>query len=140
MFILDTNILSDLLKGHERIRTRVIATPDERPVVTTVISWFEIIAGRIQSLLKAANSKELLLANDRFALSEKQLTEFSLLPITDLVAEHFDRLLLNKKLKKIGRPDLFIACIALANSATLVTRNIKDFAVVPSLKLENWAD
>lgn len=36
--------------------------------------------------------------------------------------------------------DLRIACIALAHDATLVTRNTKDFAHVPNLKVENWAD
>jgi tRNA(fMet)-specific endonuclease VapC len=45
-----------------------------------------------------------------------------------------------KKLKAIGRKDLLIACIALANRATLVTRNLRDFQAVPGLKLENWAD
>src|SRR5579872_1815358 len=140
MFILDTNIINDYFRGHERIRSRIIATPIEQPVVTTVITWFEITSGRFQSLLKAANRKELLLASERIIRSEQDLSEFNLLPITEQVADHFERLLTNKKLKKIGRPDLLIACIALANSATLVTRNTKDFATIPSLKLENWAD
>jgi tRNA(fMet)-specific endonuclease VapC len=140
MFILDTNILSDYFKSHERIRARIIAAPIERPVVTTVITWFEITSGRFQSLLKAANRKELLTASERIASSKQELAEFILLPITDLVADYFEQLLTNKKLKKIGRPDLLIACIALANAATLVTRNTKDFHTIPSLKLENWAD
>ena len=52
----------------------------------------------------------------------------------------FGRFHAEKKYRKIGRADLLIACIALAHNATLVTRNTKDFAVVPGLKLENWAD
>jgi tRNA(fMet)-specific endonuclease VapC len=47
---------------------------------------------------------------------------------------------MEKKLKKTGRGDLLIACITLAHGATLVTRNTKDFAHVPGLRLENWAD
>ena len=46
----------------------------------------------------------------------------------------------NKKLREIGRGDVPIACIALANQATLVSRNLKDFRRVPNLKVENWAD
>jgi tRNA(fMet)-specific endonuclease VapC len=140
MFILDTNILSDYFKGHERIRTCIESAPTERPIVTTVITWFEIIAGRYQSLTKAANRMELLIASERIVTSQKDLARFRLLPISALVADHFEKLLTNKKLKKIGRPDLLIACIALANAATLVTRNTKDFVAIPSLKLENWAD
>jgi tRNA(fMet)-specific endonuclease VapC len=56
------------------------------------------------------------------------------------VALEFDRLRQNKKLKKIGRADLVIAAITLANRATLVTRNLKDFRQVPGLQVENWAD
>jgi tRNA(fMet)-specific endonuclease VapC len=56
------------------------------------------------------------------------------------VAAEFDRLRENKKLKKIGRADLLIACIALANRATLVSRNLKHFGQVPGLQAENWAD
>ena len=54
-------------------------------------------------------------------------------------AAEFERLRANKKLKKIGRRDLLIACIALANRARLVTRNQKDFRQVPGLHVENWA-
>ena len=38
------------------------------------------------------------------------------------------------------RADLLIAIIALANHGTLVTRNLKDFRLVPGLQVENWAD
>ena len=62
------------------------------------------------------------------------------IPIDDAAADEFDRMRQNKKLKKIGRADLLIAAIALANRATLVTRNLKDFRQVPGLRVENWAD
>jgi tRNA(fMet)-specific endonuclease VapC len=52
----------------------------------------------------------------------------------------FERLLGIKSLRKIGRGDLSIAAITLAHKATLVTRNVKDFKLVPGLRYENWAD
>ena len=61
-------------------------------------------------------------------------------PIDDAAAAEFDRLREHKKLKKIGRGDLLIASIALANRATLVTRNQRDFRLVPGLQLDNWVD
>ena len=63
-----------------------------------------------------------------------------MLAIDAASADEFDRLRANKKLKKIGRADLLIAAITLANRATLVTRNLKDFRQVPGLKVENWVD
>jgi tRNA(fMet)-specific endonuclease VapC len=39
----------------------------------------------------------------------------------------------NEKLKRIGRCDLLIASIALAENAKLITRNIRDFSLVPGL-------
>ncbi len=38
----------------------------------------------------------------------------------------------------IGPNDLLIAAIALANGVTLVTRNVREFARVEKLLIENW--
>ena len=39
---------------------------------------------------------------------------------------------------KIATMDLKIAAIVLAQSATLITRNVSDFAAVPGLSVEDW--
>ena len=72
--------------------------------------------------------------------AERELLEFTIVPFDKASGSDFDRLRQNKKHGKMGRNDLLIACIALANRATLVTRNVKDFQLVPGLRLENWAD
>ena len=46
----------------------------------------------------------------------------------------------NKKLKKIGRADLLIAAIALANRARKVSRHQKHFRLIPRWQIETWAD
>ena len=38
----------------------------------------------------------------------------------------------------VGTMDLKIASIALANDATLLTRNTNDFGNVPGLRIEDW--
>jgi tRNA(fMet)-specific endonuclease VapC len=40
---------------------------------------------------------------------------------------------------RIGTMDLKIAAIALANNATVLTRNIQDFVRVPGLGVEDWS-
>ncbi len=43
-----------------------------------------------------------------------------------------------KQKVRVGTQDLKIASIALANDATVLTRNTRDFGKVPGLKVEDW--
>jgi len=63
----------------------------------------------------------------------------TVIPIDAAAAAQFDALRQNRKLKKIGRRDLLIAAITLAEQATLATRNLKHLRQVPGLRVENWA-
>jgi len=40
--------------------------------------------------------------------------------------------------RRLAEPDLRIAAIVLARGATLVTGNVRHFARVPDLRIENW--
>jgi tRNA(fMet)-specific endonuclease VapC len=139
MKILDTDILSLLFHNHPKVAERHRQESDE--IAVTIVSRIQVLQGRFAMLLKAADGAELLRAQqwlDR-AISSLQVIP-KVLTIDDGVASEFDRLRRNKKLKKIGHADLLIAAITLANHATLVTRNVKDFRQVPGLAVENWAD
>src|SRR5258708_3504083 len=138
MIVLDTDTLTFLITEHPRVAERYHRETDE--VVITIISRIEVLQGRFATLLKAADGAELQRGQQRLDRAERDLLRFRVLPITEKTAEEFDRLRQNKKLKKIGRGDLLIAAIVLANRATLVTRNVKDFRQVPGLPIENWAD
>ena len=63
-----------------------------------------------------------------------------IVPFDDAAAEQLDHLSKIAGLKRVGRADLLIASIALANDATLVTRNLRHFRQVPNLKVVNWVD
>lgn len=138
MILLDTDLLTLLLAGQEKVRQRA-ARADER-ISTTVITRIEVLQGRFDSVMKAANAAELLQAMSRLEESDRKLERMSIIPVDDRAAKEFDKLRQVKNLKKIGRGDLLIASIALANNATLVTRNLRHFRQIPGLKLENWAD
>jgi predicted nucleic acid-binding protein len=140
MRILDTNLLTELFKANPRAVAWYDRLPDDARLATTTITRFEVLRGRYGSILTAASRAELLLAQDRLTTDDEHLTELTILPITEAAADQFEKLQRNKKLKKIGRGDLLIACIALAHDATLVTRNRKDFQSIPNLRIENWAD
>ena len=66
------------------------------------------------------------------------LSDFLVVGLDEAAIGHFGRLRKQKNLKKIGRPDMLIACIALAHNALLVTRNTKDYKDIAGLRKENW--
>jgi len=63
--------------------------------------------------------------------------ETPLLPFDDKALNAFQRLWVARL--RVGTMDLKIASIALANDATLLTRNRRDFERVPRLRLEDWS-
>jgi tRNA(fMet)-specific endonuclease VapC len=138
MFVLDTDTLSHLLRGHAKVAER--HRQATRDVVITAATRIEMLRGRFDSVMKAEDGEKLVLAQERLVDTERDLEAFDVLPIDAAAGAEFDRLRKERKLKKLGRGDLLIAAIVLANKATLVTRNTKDFSQVPGLQLENWVD
>lgn len=72
--------------------------------------------------------------------TEELLAQILIVPFDETAAKEFDRLRANKAYRKIGRADLLIASIALANNAILVTRNVRHFRQVHGVSLVNWVD
>jgi tRNA(fMet)-specific endonuclease VapC len=91
-------------------------------------------------LLKATDGQALLRAQSLLFQTETLLNEIDVVPFDQLAIDQFERLIAIRPLRKMGRADLQIASIALANRATLVTRNLKDFSRIPNLKIINWFD
>lgn len=139
MFLLDSDIATLVMREHERVLAR-LATVDPARVALTLVTRLEMLRGRIDAVLKAATADELLRACRGLATSETFIGAYRIVPISRAAAELFVQLRANKKLKRIGPADMLQAAIALAAGATLVTRNTKDYANVPGLKRENWAD
>lgn len=97
------------------------------------VTWAELLKGAERSSRKA----EVLRRLD--ALARQVPVIYPAGPaICRHYAEHFTRL------KDVGTPiganDLWIACHALAEDATLVTNNTREFARVAGLRVVNWVD
>jgi tRNA(fMet)-specific endonuclease VapC len=139
MILLDTDALTHFLDGQEKISQRVAAATDQ--IAITVVTKYEILRGRFDFLLKAADAEQLLRAMKWLDLSERSLDGFKVMTLDDPASREFEKLLKIKGLKRaIRRPDLLTASIALANKAILVTRNLRHFHLVPGLRSENWVD
>jgi tRNA(fMet)-specific endonuclease VapC len=139
MHLLDTDTLTHLYAGHPQVTAHLRDVRD--PIVgTTIITKSELLRGRIDFLLKAATSTELLRAQQWFTRTEELLAQILIVPFHEAAAVQFDHLRANKAYRKIGRADLLIASIVLANQATLVTRNGRHFRQIAGVRVVNWVD
>ena len=139
MYLLDTDTVTHLHSGNTNVINRLENLQDEE-VAITIVTKIEILRGRIDYLLKAFSGSDLLKAQELFSRSETLLNQLPVILIDPNAANQFDRLKDISKFRKIGRSDLLIASIALANQAQLVTRNLRHFRQIPHLFLENWVD
>jgi len=77
---------------------------------------------------------------DLTSLVEAYLARVTILDWPDAATFHYARI--RTKLESSGTPignmDLLIACHAIAEQATLVTNNLRHFAAVPDLRVEQW--
>lgn len=139
IYLLDTDALTHLAAAHPRV-TRQFDEAAGHDVGTTIITKVEMPRGRYDFVLKAADEGELLRAQDLLLRTEEFLSGLLVVPFDEAAGSHFARLRSMKGLKKVGRTDLLIACIVLAHGATLVSRNLRHFRLVPGLTVINWVD
>ena len=139
MYLLDTDTLTHLHAGNANVVERLKSVANE-DVGITIITKVEVLRGRIDYLIKAETGESLLKAQELLFRTEALLNDLLIVPVDRSASNEFDRLRSEAKFRKIGRADLLIASITLANRATLVTRNLRHFKQIPGLKLENWVD
>lgn len=139
MHLLDTDTLTHLYAGNANVAERLRATNDP-DIGTTIVTKAEMLRGRIDSILKATTGEELLRAQDLFLQTEALLSQILTIPFDANATAQFNRLVALRNLRKIGRADLLIASIALANRAIVVTRNVRHFRQFPGLTVVNWVD
>lgn len=124
--MLDTNILSDLIRNPQGKAAKRIAKVGENNVCTSVIVAAELRYGCAKS-----GSERL------FKVVEDLLGEIDVLPF-DVPSDGGIRAELEAAGKPIGGSDLLIAAHAYAVGATIVTANMDEFKHIRGLKVENW--
>ncbi len=126
MILLDTNVVSELMRGNAdaRVLAWVRRQADEQ-LATSVVTVAEIGAGL--SLLPAGARRR-----DLFARWQRLLAEgfgARILPVDSAAAEAYGEIYAARQ--RAGRPtdgfDLLIAAIARHRGLTVATRNVKDF-------------
>jgi tRNA(fMet)-specific endonuclease VapC len=133
VFCFDTDVISSALSPSPPLHlVRRLARTPPREQCTTSITLGELVYGAERA------GRSALVEH----LREIVTAAHAVLPFDATAAEVYGRL--RAELERDGRrlddPDLRIASIALARELTLVTGNVRHFARVPGLSVENWLE
>ena len=130
-YLLDTNILSALVRSPRGPVAQAIARVGETAVFTSIVVSAELRFG-----VEKSGSPRLL------RQVEAVLSALDIRPIEQPVDAHYAilRWHLERTGQSIGPNDMLIAAHALQEAATLVTANVGEFSRVPGLAVENWLD
>jgi tRNA(fMet)-specific endonuclease VapC len=127
-FMLDTDSASFAIRGQGRVAERMLQhRPSE--LCISVIALAELRYGA--DLL---GSRKIHDSIDRF------ISNLKILPLEESSTRRYGAIAsqLQKQGTPIGDWDVLIAAHALAVDATLVTNNVKHFARIRGLRVENW--
>jgi len=129
MFLLDTDTVVFLLRGHQEV-IRNVEAHGEDPKAISVISYGELLHGAAKSLRPEANTARV-----------RRLTE--VLPVVDVtpaIMETFASVKADQERKGYAVDDfaLVIAATAMSLNYRLVTNNERHFQHIAGLRLENW--
>lgn len=129
LYLLDTNILSDLMRDPFGRIARRLAEMAQTEVCTSIVVACELRFGAAKRISRhLAQSVETTLA------------DLDVQPLGPDADRHYARLRcdLERKGTPISQHDMLIAAHALALDAILVTANTREFARIDGLQLENW--
>ncbi|MBE9046782.1 PIN domain-containing protein [Pleurocapsales cyanobacterium LEGE 10410] len=130
MYVLDTTVVSDYLRGNLQIREK-LSTISKTWIYITSVTKFEIEYG----LVKKPELRPKLEKPLELLYSEVGDLPFNTEVIR--VAATIKHNLISNGLT-IGTADLMIGAIALHYEHTVVTSNVKHFEKIEGLDVENW--
>lgn len=130
-FLLDTNILSDLVRHPQGVIANRIAQEGESSVCTSII-----VAGELRCGASKRDSDRLT------AQIEAILSAIEILPLEEPADRHYGKLRMNleRRGETMGPNDMLIAAHALSQDCAVVTANRREFSRIPGLKVENWLE
>jgi tRNA(fMet)-specific endonuclease VapC len=129
-YLLDTNACIRVVNGSSETLVNRLRAQAPHEIGISAITRAELLYGARRS---GRVSENLRLLGQFFA-------PFVSLPFDEQCAEHYGaiRADLATRGRPIGPNDLLIAATARAHDLTLVTHNLREFARVVGLKLEDW--
>jgi tRNA(fMet)-specific endonuclease VapC len=134
----DADILSELFRGTVAYVNRAAAVPSDSQAVPIVVVE-EILRGRLNVVRQAEAGKARVHIERAYELLGETIAYLRQFEVLRYTADT-DRLYREWRSKKIrvGTHDLRIAAICVSQGATLISRNRRDFELVPNLSVEFW--
>ena len=132
-YLLDTNILIYLIKNQPpAVAEHVNRLSPEDDLAMSFVSYAELLMGAERS-----SQRERVIQRLQRLRQEIRV----LYPDNPAICQHYAEQFTSLKMAgtPIGANDLWIACHALAENATLVTNDTREFQRIAGLRLENWA-
>ncbi len=128
-YLLDTNTCIAFFKKHPKVTAKISEIGLEN---------IKLCAPVKAELWYGACKSEKVVANQ--SLLREFFSQVTSLPFDDQAVEHYGeiRAILTTAGTPIGANDLFIAAIARASGLIVVTHNVREFARVPLLQVEDW--
>jgi tRNA(fMet)-specific endonuclease VapC len=140
MLVLDTDTLTVIQRQegdlYARLDARLQGVAATRPICVTVISLEEQLRGWLAFIARARSPAAQVPAYSRLRLLVQDFADRHILDFNEQAADLYQQL--TRARVRIGTMDLKIAAIVLAHSATLLSRNLRDFQKVPGLQVEDW--
>lgn len=137
LYILDTNCFSHWQKNHPMMVQRVEVNAENLAV--TIVTVEEAIRGWFNVISQASAPSQADKLVWGYTRLWDTLDDFKNLNILKFDQNVFTIYTEFRRQKiRISTQDLRIAAIVLANNAILVTRNNRDFSLVPDLVQEDW--
>jgi tRNA(fMet)-specific endonuclease VapC len=138
LWILDTDCVSLFMEGNALIGEQAASKfPDVAITIVTVQEIFNGWAGRIND---PSQAHQLVWLYTKLWRTTEFFKKVTILNFTEEAQVCHQNLLSENKLlsKKRLEKDTRIAAITLVNNGIMVTRNYKDFSLVPNLQIEDW--
>lgn len=136
LYVLDTDHISLLQRGHSVVRMRLAIVPITQRAVT-IISADEQFQGRLALIRRAKTQMDAAREYDRLRETIQFFASVHILPYDAAAVAQFEAL--RQQGLRIGTQDLRIAAICLSHQATLATRNLRDFGRIPDLMTVDWS-
>jgi tRNA(fMet)-specific endonuclease VapC len=136
LIALDTDVFTDAMYGDPILVARLLAVPIAGQTLPIVVIE-EVIRGRFNVIRQAEAGRGKITLDEAYARFQQSVTDtraYTILPFTapaDALVAAWRR----QKIR-VATHDLRIAAICIVHGATLVARNVRDFAQIPGLTVD----